>query len=101
MGDIYVSSTSSVRNLGAIFDSRLTIEKFINKKISTAIYYLRNIARIRRFLSPSATKLLVHAYVISRLDYSNSLLLGTSNALLHKLQMVQNSAARLILQAKR
>jgi hypothetical protein len=101
IGDICVSSTSSVRNLGAIFDNKLTMEKFINQKISTAIYYLRNISRIRRFLTPSATKLLVHAYVISRLDYSNSLLQGTSNTLLHKLQMVQNSAARLILQANR
>jgi len=40
---------------------------------------------------------LVHAYVGSRLDYyCNSALVGVSGQLLHKLQMIQNAAARII-----
>ena len=38
----------------------------------------------------------VHALVISRLDYGNAVLYGITEALTTKLQMVQNSAARLI-----
>ena len=41
-------------------------------------------------------KTLVHAFVSSRLDYCNSLLAGTSDYLLQKLQRVQNVAARLV-----
>ena len=39
----------------------------------------------------------VHAFVISRLDYCNSILAGLSKGLLSQLQRVQNAAARLVL----
>ena len=39
--------------------------------------------------------------VSSRLDYCNSLLHNTSQANLHKLQLVQNNLARVVAQAKR
>jgi len=38
----------------------------------------------------------VHAFVSSRLDYCNSLLYGVSDALLQKLQVIQNAAARVV-----
>ena len=53
--------------------------------------------RIRKFLSAEHTKILVNAFVTSRLDNCNSLLYGLPSGLLHKLQLVQNCAARLIL----
>ena len=42
-------------------------------------------------------KPLVHPFVISRLDYCNSILAGLPKGLLGQLQHVQNTAARLIL----
>ena len=39
---------------------------------------------------------LIHAFVSNRIDYCNSLLYGVPNCHLHKLQRVQNAAARLI-----
>ncbi|KAK0141521.1 hypothetical protein N1851_021326 [Merluccius polli] len=47
-------------------------------------------------LSPSAAESLIHALISSRLDYCNSLLSGITSHSLHRLQMVQNSAARLL-----
>ena len=42
-----------------------------------------------------ACKTLVH--VISRLDYGNALLYGITDRLLHRLEMIQHSAARIIM----
>ena len=38
--------------------------------------HLHNIGRIRRYLTPEATKSPVHAFIMSRLDYGNALLAG-------------------------
>jgi len=48
------------------------------KNISkSAFFHLRNIARIRTFLSLPDAEMLVHALVTSRLDYCNALYFGT------------------------
>ena len=57
---------------------------------------LHNISRIRRILTQDATKTLIQAFVISKLDCRNALLSGVSTNLLRKLQRVQNMAARVI-----
>ena len=57
------------------------------------IYY----TPIKKFLSISSTKALVHAFVTCRLDNCNSLLYGLPKHLVHRLQLAQNCAARLIL----
>ena len=57
---------------------------------------LRNIAKIRMYLTFESTKTLVHAYVTCRLDNCNSLLLGSPDYIIQKLQRVQNCAARLV-----
>ena len=44
-----------------------------------------------------AMKKLVSAFVLSRLDYCNSLFAGLSNDKITKLQHIQNNAARLVL----
>ena len=43
----------------------------------------------------------MHALVISRLDYGNALLYGITDRLLHRLEMIQHSAARIIMCIKR
>ena len=39
-------------------------------------YYLHNLRRIRKYLSQDCLVTLIHAFVISRLDYCNSLMYG-------------------------
>ncbi len=54
------------------------------------------ISSVRRKLTSDSAKILVQAYVISRLDYCNSLFIGLPKYLLMKLQSVQNAAARVV-----
>ena len=68
----------------------------VNSLCKTASYHLRNIARIRHLLSIESTQILVHALVSSKLDYYNALLYGLSQCVIKRLQLVQNSVARLI-----
>lgn len=68
----------------------------ISKTCSSAFYYLHNIRHIRKYLSREHTEQLIHAFVISRLDYCNSLLYGVPECQIKKLQRVMNASARLI-----
>ena len=52
--------------------------------------------QIKGFLSEDQLKQIVCSYVLSLLDYFNSLYYGVSSHLLNKMQRVQNCAARLI-----
>ena len=69
---------------------------YISSICKSASYHLRNISRIRKFLSTNTTEILVHAFVSSKLDHCNSLLYNVPKCALKKLQSVQNAAARLI-----
>jgi hypothetical protein len=96
VGDVPISPSPVVLNLGVRLDSHLTMESQITSSCRKAYFHLRRIARIRRFLSRSALCQLVHALVLSQLDYGNCLLVGLPATSLVRLQRVQNSAARLI-----
>ncbi len=55
------------------------------------------IAQHQKDLTEHAAQLLVQALVISRLDYCNALLAGLPSNTIKPLQMIQNAAARLVL----
>ena len=90
-----------VRNLGSWFDSNMSMSTHITKVSSAAFYHLHNIKRISRYLSARALTILIHAFVTSRIDYSNGLLYELPNCQLSKLQRIQNAAARLVTNSHR
>ncbi len=91
-----ITPSSSVRNLGVIFDGQLTFKEHIAKTARSCRFALHNIRKIRPFLTEHAAQLLVQALVISRLDYCNALLAGLPSNTIKPLQMIQNAAARLV-----
>ena len=93
-GDIAVSSVHKVTNLGVVFNSSLNMSKFIDRQCAKCLFYLERIGNIRTFLTVDATNCLIQAFVISRLECCNSLLSGITKHNLHKLQLIQNIAAR-------
>ena len=96
LDSIALSSTNEVRNLGVIFDQDLSFDSHIKSVSRTAFFHLRNIAKIRNFLSFKDAEKIIHAFVTSRLDYCNSLLSGCPSSSIRTLQLVQNAAARLL-----
>ncbi len=73
LGDITLASSTTVRNLGIIFDQDLFFNSHLKQISRTAFFHLCNIAKIRSVLSQKDAEKLVNAFVTSRLDYCNSL----------------------------
>ncbi len=91
-----VSPTDKVRNLGVIFDKDFSFHNQVMSIRKSCFYHIRDFARIRRYLSKSASITLANALVSSRLDYSNSMLNSISLKDLKLLQGVQNSLCRVV-----
>ena len=93
VGSIDVAPVTVARNLGTWFDSNLNLQEQIHKTCKSGFFHLYNIRRIRKYLSQESARTLVHAFIISRIDYCNSLLFGLPTVHLLKLQRLQNAAA--------
>ncbi len=96
-----VDSSSSVRNLGVLFDSNLSFDSHTSSICKTAFFHLTNISKLRHMLSKSNAEMLINAFMTSRLDYCNALLGGCFACLINKLQMVQNAAARVLTRTRK
>ena len=95
-----VSPSTEVHNLGIILDSMLSFQSHIKSITKSALYHLKNISRLRPSLSEPVAETLIHAFIISRLDYCHGVLSGLPSRTLDRLQYVQNSAARVLTRTK-
>ena len=68
----------------------------VSRAVKSANFHLRNIGRIRKYLTAESTKRAVISLVTSRFDYCNGLLCVIPEELICKLLRVQNNAARVI-----
>ena len=96
-----ITISQSVRNLGVDFDSALSLHQHALNTCRATYAELRRISSIRHLLSDDATKTLMCSFVLSRLDYCNSLYAGAPLHLVQELQRVQNVAARITLRAQK
>ena len=91
-----IPPSSSARNLGVTFDSSLSLTKHVSSICKSAYYQIRQLRQIRSSLDISSAIILANSLVISKLDYCNSLLNGLPKSSINRLQVVQNSLARVI-----
>jgi len=91
-----LSPSQTVRNLGVNFDSDLTLTKHISSVCSSSYHVIRQLRQIRSSLDHKTSVLLANALVSSKLDFCNSLYYGLPQSSTHRLQLVQNSLARVV-----
>ena len=94
--DSVIEPSRAVRNLGVTLDHHAAMEDHVQKLCSGAYLQLRNIRALRKYLDRASLECVTHAFVTSKIDYCNSLLCGVPMSLLDRLQMIQNTAARIL-----
>ena len=72
------------------------MEKHVTSTCRAAYMPIRRINSIRGLLTEHATKILMTSTVLTRLDYCNSTYAGLPQKSLYKLQLTQNTAARVV-----
>ena len=96
VADATVPVRTTVKSLGVTIDNTLSFNQHVNNVCKTAHYHIRAQRHIRRCVLVDDAKAVTTARVSTRLDYCNSVLSGTSQSNLNKLQHVQNAVARTV-----
>ena len=78
IGKDCIKSVNCARNLCFWMDGDLKNKTHINKLVSTSHQSLKGIAKIRQLVDKKTCQTMIQALIISRLDYCNSLLLGST-----------------------
>ena len=99
--NISIQPVSSARNLGVIFDSKLSFSEHISSLSKSCFCHIRNLRKIRSSIDLSTATTIAVSLIHSKLDYCNSLFLNLPNTQLDKLQSILNSAARAITSASK
>ena len=79
----------------------MSFDRQVSETCKASYFHIRALRHIRSSLTTEACKTVAAAIVGSRLDYCNSLLAGTSVSNLARLQLVQNTLARVVTQKYR
>ena len=95
-----VQKSRTTRYLRSYVDKELKFNDHVTCKCQTAMGNLIKIKEIRKYLTKEACTTITLALVTSHLDYCNSLLIGTTQRNIKKMQQIQNLAAKIILRRK-
>ena len=93
--------STEAKNLGVTLDCDLNFNKHFSNITKSAIFQLRSISKIRSFISFSDAQTIIHAFVTNHLDYCNSLFSGLPQKSINRLQLVQNTAARVLTRTRK
>ncbi len=96
LGYEIIMPADSFRNLGVQFDSKMRLDKQITSIVKMSFVNLKDRYQGRSCMSLDALETMVHAFIISCLDYCNSLLCGLPKNQIKKFQAIRNTAARLV-----
>jgi len=101
VGDTSVQPVRTVRDLGVYTDVDVAMSAHVTTVVKACFAALRQIRSVRRSLTRTNMLTLVHALVVTKVDYCSSVLPGISGQLLQRLQSVFNAAASLVFSARK
>ena len=87
-----IQLSNSVRNLNC----QLSFDENVSSVCRSCYFHMKTFRQIRHSLTIDTSKTIARSIMMSRLDYCNSVLYGTSKSNLKKLQHIQNSLVRLV-----
>jgi hypothetical protein len=100
-GDICIRLSPVVKNLGFRLDSTLSFRTQVTKVKCSCFHKLRNIAKMKNFLTERQMRILIQSVILSAIDYCNSLYFGCHSSVINQLQTIQNRACRVIFGLKK
>ena len=96
IGTNTIQHNNYVKILAVTLDAHTTLEKQIRNTCRTSYMQIRRISSIWRYLTVDAVRTRVRATLTVRLDYCNNIYTNLPMKSIHRLQIIQNSAAHLI-----
>lgn len=91
----YITPSKHVKNLGLYMDCHMTFEKHINEIYKKVIGTLLLINRIREKFENNIRTMVVQSLALSVMNYCLQIYGSTNNTLMHKIQKLQNFAAKI------
>mgnify|MGYP003487581444 FL=1 len=101
LGDHRLTLSSSVKTLGVQIDRALSFTEHVDTVCKSSRFHINALRHIRNCVDLETAKDIASSIVGSRIDYCNSLLYGISNANQHKLQLLQNTLARVVTRTRK
>jgi len=95
-----ISPSDSIKIVGVTYDGNLNFDKHVSEICRVTNFHLRALSHIRKCLSIPSANAIACAIVGSKLDYCNAVLSGVSDYNVHRLQVVQNRAAKVVLNVR-
>ena len=96
IGEESISLSDAATSLGVLLDRHFNLHAYVRRACRSAYLQLKQISDVRSFLSQRIAETLVHAFIMSKLDYCNALLYGLPDRTVALLKRVQNAAARVV-----
>ena len=91
--------SNHIKILGVVLDNELKFDNHVTAVSKSCNYHIRALRYIRPALTFDAARTVACSLVGSRLDYANSVLNGVSQKNISRLQRVQNTLARVVINA--
>ena len=91
----------TIKSIGYIIDNEINMNDQISATIKKCNYALHCISKIRIFLDIQATKILINALVISKLEYNLELLHNNKKSDIGKFEKILKKCIRLIFKLKK
>ena len=91
-----LSPVSPCKDLGITLDSTMSFNDHIKSLTSSLLSTLCQINRVRHLFDKKTLLIILNSLVFSKLFYCSSVWSGTTKQNIHKLQLIQNFAARIL-----